>query len=111
MFETLRKILLFGLGAAAVSADKMREVIDDLVKRGEITAEEGRKMFEEMMARSEEERRKMNERVRTQIRDMLKEIGVADRAQIATLESTIAAHEQTIEDLSAAPQKPKRIEG
>jgi len=111
MFETLRKILLFGLGAAAVSADKMREVIDDLVKRGEITAEEGRKMFEEMMARSEEERRKMNERVRTQIRDMLKEIGVADRAQIATLESKIAALEQKIEDLSAAPQKPKRIEG
>ena len=110
MFETLRKLLLFGLGAAAVSADKIREVVDDLVKRGEITAEEGRKMYEELMCRTEEERRKLNERIRAQIRDTLKEIGVADRTQIAALETRIAALEQKIETMSAAPPRPGKTE-
>jgi len=104
MLETLRKVLLLGLGAAAVSADKIREVIDDLVKRGEMTAEEGRKLCAEMLARSEEERRKLNERIREQIRDMLKELGVADRTQVAAMEERIAALEQKVGELG--PEKP-----
>jgi polyhydroxyalkanoate synthesis regulator phasin len=101
MFETVKKMLYFGLGAAALSADKVRQLIDDLVSKGEMTAEEGKKLYEEMTCRAEEERRNLNERIRTQIRDMLKEVGVADRAQIALLESRVETLERKVDELSS----------
>jgi polyhydroxyalkanoate synthesis regulator phasin len=45
MTDTLRKIFLTGIGAIATTADKAQEVIDDLVKRGEITVEQGKELM------------------------------------------------------------------
>ena len=33
--ESLKKLLLIGIGTAAVTAEKSKEVLDDLVKKGE----------------------------------------------------------------------------
>ena len=110
MFETLRKAMLFGVGAAAMSWDKVRQVIDDLVERGEITTEEGKKLYTELTARIEEEGRSMNERIRTQVRTMLKELGVADRAQVAMLESRIEALERKIHESAATQGGPETAE-
>jgi len=111
MFETVKKMLYFGLGAAALSADKVRQLIDDLVSKGEMTAEEGKKLYDELSSKAEEERRNLNERIRTQIRDMLKEVGVADRAQIALLESRVEALERKVDELSAGASQPETTEG
>ena len=37
--ESIRKILLAGIGAVAVTGEKSKEVLDDLVKKGELTVE------------------------------------------------------------------------
>ena len=38
--ENIRKLLLAGIGTAAVTVDKSKEILDDLVKKGELTVEE-----------------------------------------------------------------------
>lgn len=48
MSEELKKIFLAGLGAAAVTAEKSKEVVDELVKKGEITLEQGKQLNEEL---------------------------------------------------------------
>ena len=111
MFDTLEKMMLFGLGAAAMSRDKVSHFLDDMVKRGEVTAEEGRKLYDELMARAETERQNINERVRTQVRDMLTELGVPDRTQVALLEARIAALEHRIDELSARVPETETTEG
>mgnify|MGYP003281542737 FL=1 len=40
--ESLKKLLLIGIGTAAVTAEKSKEVLDDLVKKGELTVEQGK---------------------------------------------------------------------
>ena len=35
--EGIKKILLAGIGTAAVTAEKSKEVLDELVKKGELT--------------------------------------------------------------------------
>ena len=35
--EDLKKVLLAGIGAVAVTAEKSKEVVEDLVKKGELT--------------------------------------------------------------------------
>ena len=40
--EGLKTVFLAGVGAVAVTGEKSKQLIDDLVKRGELTVEEGK---------------------------------------------------------------------
>ena len=46
--EDLRKLLLVGIGAVAITAEKSKEVAEDLVKKGELTVEQGKVLNEEL---------------------------------------------------------------
>ncbi|AFA49066.1 phasin family protein [Acetobacterium woodii] len=46
--EDLKKIFLFGIGAVAITAEKSKILIDELVDKGEITLEQGKILNEEL---------------------------------------------------------------
>jgi polyhydroxyalkanoate synthesis regulator phasin len=46
--EDLKKIMLAGIGAVAATADKSREMVGTLVKRGELSIEQGKVINEEL---------------------------------------------------------------
>lgn len=46
--ENIRKLLLAGIGTAAVTVDKSKEILDDLVKKGELTVEQGKVLNQEL---------------------------------------------------------------
>lgn len=46
--DDLKKILLAGIGAAAVTVEKSKDVVDELVKKGELTVEQGKVLNEEL---------------------------------------------------------------
>lgn len=53
--DEVKKIFLLGIGAAATSAEKSKALVDELVKKGEITVEEGKTLNQEL-------KHKMNEK-------------------------------------------------
>ena len=46
--EEAKKIFLAGLGAAAVTAEKSKKIIDELIKKGELTVDQGKVINEEL---------------------------------------------------------------
>ena len=44
----LKKVLLAGIGAVAVTAEKSKEILDEMVRRGELTVEQGKVLNEEL---------------------------------------------------------------
>ena len=46
--EVMKKVLLAGIGAVAATAEKGQAVIDMLVKKGEMTVEQGKILNEEL---------------------------------------------------------------
>ena len=46
--EGLRKVMLAGVGALATTYEKGSEIVDDLVKKGEITVEQGKALNTEL---------------------------------------------------------------
>ncbi|MCI1664926.1 MAG: hypothetical protein LKI25_00940 [Atopobiaceae bacterium] len=46
--EGIRKVFLAGVGAIAMGAEKGQEVVDDLVKKGELTVEQGKALNQEL---------------------------------------------------------------
>ncbi len=62
--DDLRKIFLAGLGAAAVTSEKAKQMVDELVKKGELTLEQGKVLNEELQRK-----------VRTKVREAVSEDG------------------------------------
>ena len=46
--DGLRTVFLAGVGAVAVTGEKAKKLVDDLVKKGELTVEEGKVLNEDI---------------------------------------------------------------
>ena len=46
--DGLKKIILMGIGAAAMTAEKSQQIVDELVKKGELTVEQGKELNQEL---------------------------------------------------------------
>ena len=46
--ENVKKILLAGIGAVATTAEKSKEILDEMVKKGELTVEQWKVLNEEL---------------------------------------------------------------
>jgi len=52
--DELKKVWLAGVGAMALTAEKTEELIEKLVKKGEITVEQGKELNEELKHKARE---------------------------------------------------------
>ena len=48
MTDGLKKVILAGIGAMATTAEKSKDILDELVKKGELTVEQGKILNEEL---------------------------------------------------------------
>lgn len=46
--ESMKKVMLAGIGAVAATAERSREIVDELVEKGELTVEQGKVLNEEL---------------------------------------------------------------
>ena len=53
--DGLRKVFLAGVGALATTVEKSQEIVDDLVKKGELTVEQGKALNAELKHKVAEE--------------------------------------------------------
>jgi polyhydroxyalkanoate synthesis regulator phasin len=104
MMELVKKTLAFGMGAAAFSAEKMKQFADDMVARGEMTSEEAGKFVDDMSKRADEEKRTAQEWMREQISKMLQQMGAAESARVEALERRVASLEERIAAAAGEPQ-------
>jgi len=93
MMEFLKKSLAFGMGAAAFSAEKIKQFADDMVARGEMTSEEAGKFIDDVSKRAEDEKKTLQEWIREQMSRMLQQVGAAESARVDALEQRLAALE------------------
>lgn len=70
--EELKKVVLAGIGAVATTAEKSKELVDQLVQKGELTVEQGKVMNEEL-------KRNIQEKVKENVTVVVKEDLTADK--------------------------------
>lgn len=90
--EGIKKILLAGIGTAAVTAEKSKEVLDELVKKGELTVEQGKVLNQELKHNIKESVKKnVNVALKPSNPDELKEVlGKMTPDQLAALKEQIS---------------------
>ncbi|MDO4287852.1 MAG: DUF2680 domain-containing protein [Eubacterium sp.] len=89
--EGLKNILLAGVGAVATTAEKSKEIVDQLVEKGELTVEQGKVMNEEL-------KRNLKEKVKDNVTVVVKEDEVDADTVVARMDSMSPEELQAIKD-------------
>lgn len=92
--DILKKSLAFGVGAAAYSAEKVKQFADDMVARGEMSSDDARTFLDDVSKRVEEEKQTVQGWVAEQVSKMLQQAGAAQASRVAELEARVAALER-----------------
>ena len=90
--ESIRKLILAGIGAAAVTKEKAEAVLQELVKRGELTVEQGKVLNEELKHNLKDAIRD-NVTVNVVTDDVLDAVDGMDAEQLEALKQRIAQAE------------------
>lgn len=98
LLDIARKVLLAGVGAAALAGDEIEDFVNRLVERGEIAERDGRKLVKDVL-----ERRKqttgIEERIDRQIEQFVARLNVPTKADVDALSSRIADLSKKIDAL------------
>lgn len=92
--DSMKKIILAGIGAVAVSAEKSKDVLDELVKKGELTVEQGKVLNEELkhnVKQTVKGEKKEEQTPQQEASDILKDLSPE---QIAALKEQLAKMEE-----------------
>ncbi len=105
--DVVRKYLDSGLAYGQVTREKAEEVVNDLVKAGEVRAEEARATVKDLLERSRQQSEAFSERVRTEVRDQLSKVQPVTQADIQALTKRIAAVEKKTTTTAKRPAAKK----
>lgn len=91
--DDLKKIMLAGIGAVAATAEKSKEVVDALVKKGELTVEQGKILNEEL-------KHNIKEKLRTpaDVEEISKDLEKVNKEDLSKLKAKIEELEKGMEN-------------
>jgi polyhydroxyalkanoate synthesis regulator phasin len=94
MIDTLRKVLLAGLGTLELTDEKLHATLGDLIKRGEISEQEGRELAGQWQRRLARRREELQQEARAAVQRALRGLDVATQQELEALTSRVDALEQ-----------------
>ena len=85
MKKLIRNLFLLGVGTAATAAavvkkDKIKKEIDELVKKGQIKADEGKEILKVVASDLKEAQKKLNKRVDEEVKKQVKKLGYVSKS-------------------------------
>jgi polyhydroxyalkanoate synthesis regulator phasin len=99
--EIAEKLVLAGVGAVALTAERAEMLADELAARGGLGREEARALVEELVGRWRNETVRLGERTGAGVAGVLRELGVVTRDELEDLELRVAQLEHRLKLLEA----------
>ena len=102
MKELLHKAWLFGSGVFDFTKDKVEALVQEMVRRGEITQQESSETVKQLLAKAQEAQQGMVAKVKELTKSAVDEIKVAKASDLEALEKRVATLEEALKDLKGA---------
>jgi polyhydroxyalkanoate synthesis regulator phasin len=100
MKEFLQKAWLFGVGVFDFTKDKVEALVQEMVRRGEITQQESSDAVKHLLAKAQEAQQGLVAKVKELTKSAVDEIKVAKAADVEALEARVAALEEELKKRS-----------
>ncbi len=99
----LERTLLLALGAAALTRERVQEVVDEVVRRGELTRREGKDLVDDLMERASDQGTGLRQRFDANLQDLFRQWGLATQGEWEELNLKVAQLEHRLSLLEGAP--------
>jgi polyhydroxyalkanoate synthesis regulator phasin len=83
--DLIERTFLAGMGAAALTKDRIQELVEELVNKGQMNADEGREVVERLVARSREEARAALKKADSSLHSAYRELGLGSKQDLEDL--------------------------
>ena len=99
MKESVRKLGLIGAGLWAMTEEKIDELVKDLVDKGDISKEEGKKVLQDFVEESKKQRVDLEKKMSEKIQDAISKADVFTRKDMHELESRLEILEDEVQKM------------
>jgi polyhydroxyalkanoate synthesis regulator phasin len=107
MIEALKKTILAGIGATAVTAESIRTQLDEYVVKGRLSADEAKEMAEKILDSSRQEFNEASDELQGLFAQFLSRANVATQHQADSLQNRVDNLTREVADLRAELAKVK----
>ena len=90
MKEIIEKSINLGLGIAATTKEKVENLVDELIAKGQLEKQEKSKAVKEIMAKLEKREKEFEEKVSSKVNETVNNFGFATKKEINNLKATIS---------------------
>ena len=88
--DLLRKMLYTGIGLAALSEEKAKEMVAELEKKGEVSSEEGKKLAQELIDKAKKHGEELQRAVKAEVGKVTDKIKGVSREEFKALQDRVA---------------------
>lgn len=94
-----KKFLLLGIGALSLTEERLEQIISGMVKKGEISRQEGRDLVQEMLKKINQEKDSLSEKMKKEFNSLMDKMEVPKQNDLEELKQKIAELEAKINQL------------
>lgn len=112
MIDVFKKTYLAGLGLATMTGEKIEEIVEELVKKGEVAEKDRKELVDELIAKGREQREQLSESVKESVSKVVYELKIPRREQyedllkrVEELEKKAASKPKSTPRKKPAPKK------
>ena len=99
MIESLKKVGLLGIGVLSITEEKIKQVVNELVEKGEMNKEEGKTLVHELLTEKKKQMQDFEEKISEDVQNAIGKSKIALKDDVSRLEDKITELEKTIQKL------------
>ena len=99
MIESLKKVGLLGIGVLSITEEKIKQVVNELVEKGEMNKEEGKTLVHELLTEKKKQMQDFDEKISENVQNAISKSKIALKDDVSRLEDKITELEATIQKL------------
>lgn len=89
MSEIINKLFLAGLGAISLTREKLEEIIDELVKQGELSRSEKPNILDNLYKEVEKRKDELGVFIQKEVKKVLKTLNIPTREELDALKAEV----------------------
>ncbi len=89
MIDVVKKMLLTGVGVAALSKEKIEDLARDLAEKGKMTEQEGKALVDQLLTSSDEARQDLQKQIEAKVQVVLEKMDLAKKSEVDALKLEI----------------------
>jgi len=95
MLDYIRKMTLAGAGLAIMTTEKIQEIMEELVKKGEMTEKEAREAVSEFVEKSKQAKKDLEDKMEQMATGLLNRMNVPTRKEIEEIKERLTRLEES----------------